>query len=890
MATPKIGLERVRYWQGQLLTAADLREQVATDAELRRMHDRFAHRAAGIAIGLGLGFVPGASEVLVGAGLAYDCVSRPLILPEARSIPVPRDLTEEKQLLVLVFDTSDAAGVALRWYRARDWDARQGVALGRFGRVSGVSEQDGTFRPVTARPLARPHTFSGQTIPGQTAWQPWTEGSDEVGVQVRVDTSAAGFSSRPHYFAEAIAGKVEGSLHPAWFASLSEPTDSGFTLRLLLRGIAVQALTLADPHLRVTKAERLNSFTLEGDGELKKADPVVRLLPVMHLASVVLAVPKEGPVSLDGTVPTPDDQGRLGVCMLPRTATIASASDRKGPVAIRASIKTASAKDVLLSSEAPSADGLVTVVDIVDGIDGSLLVLNQAPANAKMGDSLGLVGSGSRVDTFDDAEVTVTVEDAESFREGKPAIVLRAQGSDVVIVEKISGKTLKLSRAIRDLQEKEHLSVVVSEAATISEPLPAPPRQRITFAKVPGPAAVERFRPGDLVAPESGPDLNQAPPWVEGTSKDSIVIRGALEALRAGDVLMAATVNTRATVRNVVSATREVTVDGAVRFRDGFVARIAADWILKDATWVSEASGNTLKLPEGSQLSVTNGHVIARCDFPRSVRVLFANSDREIGVSSDVLRPGDVIMRVPKSDDAPGNASPANVTWVESTHGSDVVLASPLVPLAQDDVLVVANPGPVILAKLESDKLELSDAPLLRVGDAIGKITTWRQSEIDATPARVAAPNPFTLDIWPDGLLPRDVIGLTSAVFPQVALRIDDMPELQAEDEVSMSGRDVAGRESFSSTGFIFGVDALQERVGVLMFDPPNVLGREFRPGDITATAPFLRGSALSLIRNQDLFVSWLAVEDAQPMPRTWVPPDVPACPCSPVKETNPRA
>ncbi|HTV22306.1 MAG TPA: hypothetical protein VMG12_26645, partial [Polyangiaceae bacterium] len=817
----------------------------------------------------------------------------PLILPEDRSILLPSDLTEEKRLLVLVAHSSDPAGVVLRWYRARDWDARQGVALGRFARVSGRAEQDGSFRPVVARPLARPHTFSGQTIPGETAWQPWIDGSDELGVQVRVDTSAAGFSARPHYFAEAIAGNVEGSLHPSWFASISEPTDLGFTLRLLLRGIAVQGLKLADPHQRVTKAESLNSFTLEGDGELKKADPVVRLLPVMHLASLVESLPSGGPVSLDGAVPAPDGEGRLGVCMLPRTGTVDTVSDREGPFAVRAGIQSVSPNDVLLlSSDAPNAEGLVTVIDIVDGADGSLLVLNQLPANAKMGDRFGLVGGGSAIEKVDG--VTVTVKDVRPFAKGHPVIVRRDQNaSDVVIVEDIPDdppRTLELSRAIRDLKETEHLSVVVQEGATISEPLPAPPRQRVTFAKGPGPASIARFRAGDLVAPESGPDVSQSPPWVEGTSKVSIVLRGAIEGLQAGDVLMAATVSARATVRNAVSATREVTVDGAARFRDGFVARITADWVPKDATWVTEASGTTLKLPQESQLSVSNGHVIGRCDFPRSVRVLFANSEREIGVSSDILRAGDVIMRVPKPGDAPGGKPPANVTWVESASGSDVVLASPLVPLAQDDVLVVANPGPVVLGKLESGKLELTDAPLLRVGDAIGEIATWRQSELDAIPARVVKPSPFTLDIWPDGLLPRDVIGLTSAVFPVVVLRIDDMPELQVLDEVSMSGLDVAGRESLSGTGFVFGVDALQERVGVLLFEPPNVLGREFRAADITATAPFLRGSALKLIRNQDLFVSWLAVEDAPPMPRAWVPPDVPPCPCSPVKETNPRA
>ena len=72
MVSVKPDLERVRYWQGQLLTAADLREQVATDLELRRLHDRHAHRAVGIAIGLSVEPDETQTSVVVDPGLAYD--------------------------------------------------------------------------------------------------------------------------------------------------------------------------------------------------------------------------------------------------------------------------------------------------------------------------------------------------------------------------------------------------------------------------------------------------------------------------------------------------------------------------------------------------------------------------------------------------------------------------------------------------------------------------------------------------------------------------------------------------------------------------------------------------------------------------------------------------
>ena len=73
--------------------------------------------------------------------------------------------------------------------------------------------QGGPARQLS-RPLARPHIGSGATIAGQTAWEAWTipistirtrtavvREQLQIGFQVKVDTSAAGFTQVPYYFA-----------------------------------------------------------------------------------------------------------------------------------------------------------------------------------------------------------------------------------------------------------------------------------------------------------------------------------------------------------------------------------------------------------------------------------------------------------------------------------------------------------------------------------------------------------------------------------------------------------------------------------------------------------------------------------------------------------------
>jgi hypothetical protein len=104
------GLERVRYWQGQLLASGDLQTQLRVDEELRRLHNRAVHQAYGIAIGL----TPTLDEdkLTLGCGMAYDCAGRGLIVEADREIPLPAEVTGP-MTLVLAYDPSSVDGISL---------------------------------------------------------------------------------------------------------------------------------------------------------------------------------------------------------------------------------------------------------------------------------------------------------------------------------------------------------------------------------------------------------------------------------------------------------------------------------------------------------------------------------------------------------------------------------------------------------------------------------------------------------------------------------------------------------------------------------------------------------------------------------------------------------
>src|SRR5712692_10775952 len=234
MSTPnQVELERLRYWQGQRLRARDFRDQTAIEAQLRWWHNRALHNAFGVSLGLAVSPVLVSGQltaVRVTCGLAYDCFGRQLILQETREIPVPATPSQGNQRatkMTLLMRYKEAAQFPRRndlamacppcsgslfqeepdfvWQLGDRVQVTDGVPLARVSYDNQLAVFDQQFAAPISRPLARPHLASGATIPEHTVWEPWlielSERPFPIGAQTKVDTSAAGFTRTPCYFA-----------------------------------------------------------------------------------------------------------------------------------------------------------------------------------------------------------------------------------------------------------------------------------------------------------------------------------------------------------------------------------------------------------------------------------------------------------------------------------------------------------------------------------------------------------------------------------------------------------------------------------------------------------------------------------------------------------------
>ena len=277
MAIPeKRKLERVRYWQGQLLKSRDFLDIEAAEGQHRWWHNRALHNAYGVADGLVCSLVPSTASptVSVSPGLAYDVFGHELILEKAVSVPVPSfispGLVEVFYLVVRYQPVSGslardrdsevcwtsgcvAAGTVEFVVKPSDgFKVSDGVVVCALNYRNGGLAGQIPFAPVATQPLSRPLLASGTTIPGNTPWEPWAptyffdDAEDAllplvIGVQTWIDTSAAGFTQVPCYFAS-LQGPLWNpqtqQLLPAIFPSIAEESLTGFYFRLWLRVVA----------------------------------------------------------------------------------------------------------------------------------------------------------------------------------------------------------------------------------------------------------------------------------------------------------------------------------------------------------------------------------------------------------------------------------------------------------------------------------------------------------------------------------------------------------------------------------------------------------------------------------------------------------------------------
>jgi hypothetical protein len=261
-------LERVQYWQGQTLRAQDFLNLQRVEAQRRWWHNRAVHNAYGVAEGL-IATLNG-SKVSVSPGVAYDIFGRELILETPQVIPVPSNFLpglsggvsllmrykppargmqpDEASDVCWTAPGSVAAGTAeFVWKIGDRLNPADGVAVFAVNFTGGtLTGPDPNYIRISAEPLARPLLASGATVPGETPWEWWTAGFDGnlrpyiVGEQTWIDTSAAGFTDVPCYFAW-LQGPLFSSqpqlFLPALLTNIADASIIGFTFQLCLPGL-----------------------------------------------------------------------------------------------------------------------------------------------------------------------------------------------------------------------------------------------------------------------------------------------------------------------------------------------------------------------------------------------------------------------------------------------------------------------------------------------------------------------------------------------------------------------------------------------------------------------------------------------------------------------------
>jgi hypothetical protein len=237
-----VDIQRVRHVPRELLRSSDLRVQLAASQQRRWWHNRALHDVPGIASGMTVALT-NKKKVVVQPGVGYDCFGRELLLFEPRKLDVPTG-GEPMTLDVCHCSRGSMAEAELHWRPTRSGGCKECIPLAELSYESkGVVLKTTGLR---ARPLARPRTGYGSTPVEGTPWEPWivarlSHGLTVLGLQVGIDTTAAGFTETPCYFAWLQWPQVARSNLPYFdhfalgFQYVEASASDKFRFRVLLR-------------------------------------------------------------------------------------------------------------------------------------------------------------------------------------------------------------------------------------------------------------------------------------------------------------------------------------------------------------------------------------------------------------------------------------------------------------------------------------------------------------------------------------------------------------------------------------------------------------------------------------------------------------------------------
>ena len=926
-AQSSAAFERLRYWQGQTLRSLDFRDQATFDLRLRRLHNRALHGVSGVSFGLGVTAVTGDSTVLdLACGVAYDGCGRELIVQRARRVAVP----EGPAWLILRARPSAAPSSCCvasdpacltedARYLEQDtevlWDPIgsatpvSGIVLARFTDTG----LDTSFRPRQARALTRPRLARGQTVRGNTPWQPWTIDEPDgkggflqrvVGVETRIDTSAAGFTRTPCYFARLDSFEWDlatSEFAPAFFPQVADATVDGFTFKLLMVETTRRRYRPSFGTARVAGTTRglADRLQVEVDdaGQLQKGDVIALLRPRARL--VVRVEHAEG-TDLTLEAPLADataGETLLAVGNLPRMALVKSVKPESAAMlAAFTSAKAIKKGDVLLRT-------FDSALAVVDGVKLGTMTVGQPFAGWKKEDPVSVARvSGallveSAVTSADGSKTSLKLKPAtHTVNATDTLVLLDAQKSPLAAPAKVTFRqdaTVDVQPALSAVE-----IAALKRVAPFAADLAIDSVQPKTAGSVVTVASVGPFAVGDVVA-VAGDTATVATIDKITTSSKELSLSGVLPA-KAGTLLVAANLTTATTVSSVTAGAPAEIVVGRVNAvpSGAFVARRDGD-DFSQAVTVKSVNGAAVTLAAPIP-GLARLDTLAVGVFPAVATVMTPDESGEQFqiVEAGALAAGDSVVLL--SDEA----RPLSVTQVVSAAGNTVVVSEPLGALAAgQSVAVIHFRERLLLTAVnaaDATKVEVDDELPFREGDVVGVLTHYVDGSnagliesVQGDQVTLATPGIE----HGDGIVDRDwidggIVGpaavtfrsLSQLSFPsqfQPVARLDVTDGLNQPQPATAHGLDLLSGRQLSSPVLPLLYDPAGRHVAFWPTDPNRRF--RYRPETLslitTFNTDFPRAFA-TFAQKQNLSVSWIGCQQEFPPP-SGCPGQVDAEPCA---------
>ncbi len=838
-------LEQLQYWQGQALRSRDFNDEPDYAEQLRWWHNRASHGAFGVGFGLKLD-----QDGTLHCGLAYDCFGRELVVSQNRDFkPV---VSGAAQYLAL---TWAAAGAQPAWIPPDRASVTPGVLLARADSAGVI---DTAFHPVQSRALARPRMLGGSTPPGNTPWEKIKRSDtlaarlrgdiqrgrindDAIGLQVRIDTSAAGFNQKPLYFVSLMweADQIQRTpvdddkprFSPPWL-SITDATKDGFTARLLLQAVQ-EAVDVSSDIKTVSQAEWSSaSHTV---GTLLPEDVVARLLP---------RIDTSGTAATGSRIDGPGASSQVwNLAVAPGTVGLKPL----GPVVLvnlpRTPGVTRSAPAVKVASALPFVDGSVvlrrggTVAGSAAVIEKVLsnnhLLLATAMTGLQNNDNLDILDDARTVDSVDGDNVTVTFAVKTKFKAG-----------DIIV---------RLSGAVESEVPAEVLSVLTSKSIKLKVPFPSLLKDDVLGAARPGTTvtgqvnalitvAAEQFRAGDVLRAADGSTAIVA--GIDGTA---LLLDSALTVAGGGFVSIGDL--------GVKSTITEVSADGSsvkVRNLDLFADEDVVT--LLKGTGTGATATRRIKGPPSGTLKFDKpltgaqaGDVLAVVRFEARSKI---TSDAPLTLSdSSNFRVGDLVAVM-------DNPTLVCAEVSEILPGNVLVLKSGLPVLVNQTLGVVFVGSVAAVTALTPSSITIDSVVAARAGWYAARLDRW----MDVT-------DPVTLKAaLPDGTLPGDSIGLAALTHLQPTIRFGRGASVDPSVQLNLSGLDAVTRAPRQVETFAQPIGS--GRQATLSPLPEGLVLRPEEMSAIPDTTITLADDFAAYAQSRGLSLCWLGCQIPAPQPK----------------------